>query len=869
MGILRMATFMNGVGERKYVPLSQLAGQFPNIGRLPRSLLVLLESALRGHLQGKLGHEHVARIAGWLPDAPRTEEVSFFVNRILVPDSTGIPLLVDLAAMRSAAAGKGRDVEAIEPQIQIDMVIDHSVQIDAFGRPDALSLNTALEFSRNAERFRFIKWADAAFQRLSVTPPGNGICHQINLEQIARVVWETEGVVHPDLLLGCDSHTPMVNGLGVLGWGVGGIEAEAAMLGQPVTILLPDVVGVHLTGQLPVGVTTTDLVLTVTEQLRKARVVGKFVEFFGIGAAALSVPERATLSNMAPEYGATVGYFPVDDRTLEYLADTGRGRALIDSVREYFTAQGMFGTPANGDVDFSQVIEVDLGAVEPSIAGPRRPQDRIALRDAKLKIVEALSTPTTDGGYGRAHAERIEGRFNDGDVVLAAITSCTNTSNPQVMVAAGLLARNAVAAGMSVNPRIKTSFSPGSRAVAEYMKRLGLLEPLAKLGFNVAAFGCGTCLGNSGPLDPTIEGDLVERGVVAAAILSGNRNFEARVHPSIRANFLASPPLVIAYAIAGSMGIDFLSDPLPGGKMLADIWPDPEEVSTLAAQAAMLGRTATAGAEEQWNAIKAATSKVYDWPESTYIKEPPFFDEGSTIDLLAPIHGARPLLVLGDSVTTDHISPAGSIKPVSDAGKWLLEHDVIQSNFNTFASRRGNHEIMIRGTFGNARLRNRIVPDKEGAVTRHFPSGEKMSVFEAARRYSAEGVPLVVVAGREYGTGSSRDWAAKGTNLLGIRVILAESFERIHRGNLVGLGVLPLEFAGGVTADRLDFTGAEKIDITLSSDLAPGGFVPVRIYRDGGRTESFMTTLRVDTDTEMEYLRHGGIMRFVLAQSLI
>lgn len=867
MGVLTVAP-LPGDASRAYVPISQLASEYPRLNRLPRSLLVLLESAMRGHLAEALEREHVDRIAGWVPQAPRDQEVSFFVNRILVPDSTGIPLLADLAAMRSAAERWGEDPARIEPMVRVDMVIDHSVQIDAFGSLDALARNTDLEFQRNEERFRFIKWADAAFERFHVVPPGNGICHQINLEQISRVAWETGGVVHPDLLLGCDSHTTMVNGLGILGWGVGGIEAEAAMLGQPVTFLLPDVVGVRLKGSLTPGVTTTDLVLTITERLRAARVVGKFVEFIGPGAAALSVPERATLANMAPEYGATVGFFPVDEATLRYLEETGRDPDLVQLVRRYYEAQGMFGMPDVKDIDFSEVIEVDLSLIVPSVAGPRRPQDRIALTDVKARFAQMLSAPISEGGFERGSAVKGSDHVEDGDVVLAAITSCTNTSNPQVMIAAGLLARNAVAAGLEVHGRVKTSFSPGSRAVAKYMEALDLLKPMSELGFDIAAFGCGTCIGNSGPLDPIIEADLATNGSIAAAVLSGNRNFEARVHPAIKANFLASPPLVVAYAIAGRIGIDFETEALGGKVMLRDIWPDPAEVARLTAVAPGLALSSEGGPNGRWAAIPEEPSIVYDWPSSTYIKEPPFFRGDGAKSLLDPILRSRALLILGDSVTTDHISPGGAIKPSSDAGRWLIDAGVPVQDFNTFAARRGNHEIMIRGTFGNVRLRNRMVPGVEGGFTRHYPSGDQISVFDAALRYQADGVPAIVLAGREYGTGSSRDWAAKGTALLGVRAVLAQSFERIHRGNLAGLGVVPLQFLENESADTFGFDGSETFDIGLSAGVLPGDRVTVRASRSDGTLVAFSVVLRVDTETEMGYLREGGIMRFVLERSL-
>ncbi|MDF3606688.1 aconitate hydratase AcnA [Paracoccus sp. DMF-8] len=867
MGVLSLQPLAGQeVRGLKYLPLEQLESEFPGIRRLPYSLRILLESAARGHLNDKLGREHLERLAGWRPHADRDVEVSFFVNRILVPDSTGIPLLADLAAMRSAAARQGRNPKAIEPGIRVDLVVDHSVQIDVHGRPDALALNTELEFERNQERFRFIKWSDAAFDKLRVVPPGNGICHQINLEQLAGVAWVTDGVAHPDTLLGCDSHTTMVNGMGVIGWGVGGIEAESAMLGQPVTMLLPDVIGVHLHGILPVGVTTTDLVLTVTERLRKVGVVGKFVEFFGKGAVRLSVPERATLANMAPEYGATIGFFPVDERTLDYLRDTGRGEGSVALVRDYYHAQGMFGVPGPGQIDFSQVVEIDLAGIVPSIAGPRRPQDRIALSEAGRHFRQLLAAPVSEGGYGRDVGTAAQN--NDGDVVLAAITSCTNTSNPQVMIAAGLLARNALRVGLQVDPKIKTSFSPGSRSVAAYMENLGLLAPLAALGFEVAAFGCGTCIGNSGPLDPELERQLAESGAVVAAVLSGNRNFEARIHPAIKANFLASPPLVVAYAIAGSVGRNLETEPLQGDVLLADIWPDAKEIADLTAIAARMGAAAGTDDRSRWDRIEITESAVYDWAPSTYIKEPPFFPPGKPASALTEITGARALLILGDSVTTDHISPGGAIKPTSDAGKWLIDAGIAKSDFNTFAARRGNHEIMMRGTFGNVRLRNRMAPGTEGGFTCHQPSGETMSVFDAAMRYREERVPVVVFAGREYGTGSSRDWAAKGPALLGVRAIVAQSFERIHRSNLVGLGILPLRFDPQDSSDSLGLAGTETFDLLFPNEFSIGGRALLRIARTDGRSQEIGLRLCVETVTEMEYLANGGIMPQVLSMTL-
>ncbi|NTB87555.1 aconitate hydratase AcnA [Agrobacterium tumefaciens] len=844
---------------------------YSGISRLPVTIRILLEATLRfAETQGGSLEEALA-LAVWSPNGERTAEVNFLVNRILLPDSTGVPLLVDLAAMRSAAMRRGVDPKLIEPLVQVDMVVDHSVQIDHFREANALSRNMAIEFSRNRERFEFIKWGAGAFHRFNVVPPGVGICHQVNLEKLAKVVWNDGDLFYPDIVLGADSHTPMVNGLSVLAWGVGGIEAEAAMLGQPTSILTPDVVGVELRGVLPSGVTGTDLVLVVTEALRKRNVVGKFVEFFGEGAALLTVPERSTLANMAPEYGATVGFFAVDEQTLRYLSDTGRDPFLIEACEAYMRAQDMFGTPSAGQIDYSETLVIDLAQVRPSVAGPKRPQDRIDLAEVSTRFASLLKTPVAQGGYGRdADVIGKPGGFGDGDVALAAITSCTNTSNPAVMIAAGLVARNALARGMTIDPRIKTSLAPGSRVVTDYLERFGLLEPLEKLGFKVAAFGCGSCLGNSGPLDQEIDDEIGEGDLVVAAVLSGNRNFEARVHPSIRANFLASPPLVVAFALAGSVTVNLDSDPIGfdgAGKRvyLMDIWPDDAEVARLALGAldgdtVVSSYSGNAGASREWTDIPTIPAPVFDWKESTYIREPPYFLQEVALSP-GDIRDAKALAILGDFITTDHISPAGSIKPSSPAGQWLLAQGVEHHDFNTFASRRGNHMVMIRGTFGNIRLRNHMADGREGGWTKHQPSGEIVSIFEAAERYRAAGVPQLVFAGESYGTGSSRDWAAKGQSLLGVRAVIARSFERIHRGNLVGMGILPLEFPDGLSWESLKLDGSESFDLELPDG---GRLIKAPVYmtirRSDGIMETVPLTARIDTPFELSFFTLGGLL---------
>ncbi len=858
--------------------------------RLPVSIRIVLESVLRNYDGKKITEKDVRALAGWKPQAERTDEVPFIVARILLQDFTGVPLLVDLAAMRSAVARLGRDPKLIEPLVPVDLVIDHSVQVDYAGISDALRLNMEMEFTRNEARYRFLKWGTQAFDRLKVIPPGIGICHQVNLEYLARVVLQDEGVCFPDTLVGTDSHTTMINGLGVVGWGVGGIEAEAGMLGQPVYFLTPDVVGVQMSGRLKAGVTATDLVLHVTQMLRKAKVVGKFVEYHGEGAASLPVTDRATLANMAPEYGATMGFFPIDEETCMYLRATGRSEEHVDLVRSYFKAQGMFGIPRNGECDYSRVLELDLGEVEPALAGPRRPQDRIALTELKSAFHDLLVKPVKEGGYAKREDEihkrhaASDGKDRDlghGDVLIAAITSCTNTSNPSVMLAAGLLAKKAVEKGISPRPSVKTSLAPGSRVVSEYLARTGLQPYLDKLGFNLVGYGCTTCIGNSGPLDPRLEEVVLKNDLVGASVLSGNRNFEARVHQAVKANFLMSPPLVVAFALAGRVDIDMSREPIATSSsgervFLRDIWPSVSEVGTLMKEAFdpdTYRRLYGSFAEQNpmWNAIPSLTGLVYRWdPESTYIQEPPFF-EGFTMQTgkAGDLRGARPLAIFGDSVTTDHISPAGAIKSTSPAGKYLQEKGVAVADFNSYGSRRGNDRVMVRGTFANVRIKNLMVPGVEGGVTVHQPDGERMSIYDAAVRYEADGVPLVVVAGQEYGTGSSRDWAAKGTRLLGVRAVVAQSFERIHRSNLVGMGVLPCQFLEGTNAGTLGLDGSETYDLVgLSAGIKPQQRLTLVVHRATGKSDEVPVVLRIDTPIEVDYYQHGGILPYVLRQLL-
>ncbi len=886
-------------GKFYSLPALESSGVGP-VSKLPVSIRIVLESVLRNCDGKKVLPEDVKAVANWNAKAPAQIEIPFVVARIVLQDFTGVPLLVDLAAMRSAVARAGGKAAIIEPLVPVDLVVDHSVQVDYFGSATALAQNLDLEFKRNRERYQLLKWGQQAFETFGVVPPGIGIVHQVNLEYLAKGVLERDGVYFPDTLVGTDSHTTMINGLGVVGSGVGGIEAEAGMLGQPVYFLTPEVVGVHLTGALSEGVTATDMVLHVTQMLRKAKVVGKFVEFYGPGAAKLPVVDRATIANMAPEYGATMGFFPVDELTVQYLRETGRSEALCNTFEAYYKAQGLWGMPEKGQIEYSVDLELDLSSVVPAVAGPKRPQDHIDLRKLKTTFEGLFSKPLAEGGYGKApadlserhaiHLERTAEAAADayreahvevghGSVLIAAITSCTNTSNPSVMLAAGLLAKKAVERGLKVNPGVKTSLGPGSRVVADYLDRTALQPYLDRLGFQVVGFGCTTCIGNSGPLHPKIEEAIQRHDLVAASVLSGNRNFEARVHQNIKANFLMSPPLVVAFALAGTVDIDFALDPIgtdAEGRpvFLKEIWPSLAEVREVMAGALSpdaFRRLYSNFADQnpKWNEVPSSTGEIYHWDDlSTYIQEPPFFTDFSMEPgHIHEIKGARPLGIFGDSVTTDHISPAGAIKKTSPAGRFLSEQGVAFEDFNSYGSRRGNDRIMTRGTFANVRIKNLMAPGTEGGVTLHQPSGEQLAIFDAAERYQKEGTPLVVFAGQEYGTGSSRDWAAKGTRLLGVKAVVAQSFERIHRSNLVGMGVLPLQFPDGVSAQSLQLDGTERFDFTgLDDSLKPMSTVALHIHRANGTTETVDLRSRIDTAIEVDYYRHGGILPFVLRQ---
>ena len=872
-------------GKFYSLPALERAG-VAKISRLPISLRIVLESALRCCDGKKITEAHVRELASWNPKGARTAEVPFVVARVLMQDMTGVPLVVDFAAMREAAKRMGKDPEIIEPLCPGHLIIDHSVQVDHQGTSDALKKNMEIEFMRNRERYQFLKWSAQAFKTFHTVPPGNGICHQVNLEYVSQVVWQKEDMFYFDTLVGIDSHTTMVNGLGVLGWGVGGIEAEAAMLGQPMYFLQPDVVGVNLTGKLMEGVTATDLVLRIVQLLREKKVVGKFVEFFGAGAASLSIPDRATIGNMSPEYGATCGFFPVDDTACEYLRITGRAEAA-ELAKAYYQAQGMYGMPKAGDLDYSEVIELDLGSVVPAVSGPRRPHDRLDLPALKSKMTELMAKPMAEGGYGKS-AEALTERFEtnlpgvdigNGDVLIAAITSCTNTSNPGVLLGAGLLAKKAVEKGLKPHPRVKTSLGPGSRAVERYLQSAGLQPYLDQIGFNVVAFGCTTCIGNSGPLDPAIEEAVVKNDLVGAAVLSGNRNFEARIHQAIRANFLASPPLVVAFALAGTVNIDISKDPIGKGKdgqsvYLKDIWPTTAEIGAVmkyAMDPEMFKKVFSAFKEgnPMWDDIPTSSGATFQWdPKSTYVQHPPYFD-GFTMEpgKAADIKNARMLAMFGDSITTDHISPAGGIRPSSPAGLYLQSQGVGIENFNTYGARRGNHQVMMRGTFANVRIKNLMVPGTEGGLTIHQPSGKQTSIYDAAMSYKDAGVPTVVFGGEEYGQGSSRDWAAKGPQLLGVKVVVVRSFERIHRANLVFMGVLPLEFKAGTSAQSLKLNGSETFDFTgLAGGITPRQDVKMTIRRKDGSTQDVPLTLRIDTPIEVDYYLHGGILPYVLRE---
>lgn len=945
-------TFKTGDGkDGVFYSLPQLEKEgIGNISRLPISIRVVLESVLRNFDNGKkVSEEAVKQLASWGATAERTDEIPFVVARVILQDFTGVPLLVDLAAMRSAVERLGKDVGVIEPLVPVDLVIDHSVQVDYAGSEAAYQRNMETEFKRNEQRYKFLKWGTQAFNGFGVVPPGIGIVHQVNLEYLAKGVFEKDGVYYPDSLVGTDSHTTMINGLGIVAWGVGGIEAEAGMLGQPVYFLTPDVVGVNLTGTLPQGATATDLVLRVTEMLRKAKVVGKFVEFFGEGAASLHATDRATIANMAPEYGATMGFFGTDEKTLDYFRATGRDEAQIETIKNYYEAQGMFGIPLAGEVDYTTTLDLDLATITPAVAGPKRPQDRIELSNLDDRFIELFGQSVADGGYGK-NKEELEKRFmvtmgvkhsdnvtgggeqapksiplpvigdvsqkntsvltetemmnnrptpdrvegldeetptqttsiGNGDVLIAAITSCTNTSNPAVMLAAGIVAKKAVEKGLKVPPYVKTSLAPGSRVVTEYLNKTGLQTYLDQVGFNLVGYGCTTCIGNSGPLDPGIEESILENDLIAASVLSGNRNFEARVHQNIKANFLMSPPLVVAYALAGTVIKDVYLHPIGQDKegndvFLKDIWASLDEVKEVL-QAAFDPETYkklySEFAEQNplWNSIPSTVGQVYEWDRaSTYIQEPPFFEDFSMeTGSFADIKNARALAIFGDSVTTDHISPAGAIKPSSPAGLYLQELGVPVEDFNSYGSRRGNDRVMLRGTFANVRIKNLMVAPVEGGFTKHQPSGEDTTIYDAAMKYKSEDVPTIIFGGQEYGTGSSRDWAAKGTNLMGVKAVIVQSFERIHRSNLVGMGVLPLQFKDGQNAQTLNLDGTETFDLVglENGDVKPRQDVTLKVNRADGTSEDVSLTLRIDTPIEVEYYKGGGILPYVLRQLL-
>jgi aconitate hydratase len=922
---------LNGSQYYSLPALEHEAG-LSGISRLPVSIRIVLESVLRNCDGKKVKPEDVKALAQWSATNKSNKEIPFVVSRVVLQDFTGVPLLVDLAAMRDAVAALGKDPAMIEPLVPVDLVVDHSVQVDRSGSANAFLQNLKIEFSRNKERYQFLKWGKQAFNTFSVVPPAIGIVHQVNLEYLAKLLFEKDGLLYPDSLVGTDSHTTMINGLGIVGWGVGGIEAESGMLGQPVYFQTPEVVGVHLSGELPEGTTATDLTLRITEMLREAKVVGKFVEFYGEGAARLSVADRATIANMAPEYGATMGFFPVDDKSLDYLRLTGREETQIQKIKSYYQAQGLFGIPQQGEVDYSVDLELNLGSIVPCVSGPKRPQDRIQIPALKQRFSELLDLPSSEGGFGiakedQAKAVRVkapiaaggrdepsggintldghcgapmdeaemvanraatlcEGEHHDpatlpeithGQVLIAAITSCTNTSNPSVMIAAGLVARKAREKGLKVNPLVKTSLGPGSRVVTDYLESTGLQKDLDGLGFQLVGYGCTTCIGNSGPLDPAIEDALKEGNIIGASVLSGNRNFEARVHGALKASFLMSPPLVVAYALAGNINIDLTQDALGTGNdghpvYLKDIWPSNQEIEALVSSGlkpemflSKYGELDEANPE--WNAVQSSTGDSYDWDaNSTYIQSPPFFDgfsmeAGSITDLV----DLRPLAIAGDSITTDHISPAGAIKEDGPAGRYLKAHGVEKRDFNSFGSRRGNDRIMTRGTFANVRFKNKMADGKEGGYTKLMPEGKPMDIYDACQEYKKRGTGLIIIAGEDYGMGSSRDWAAKGTALLGVKAVVAKSFERIHRSNLIGMGVLPFQFPAGVDDESLGLTGEETFSLTgLNKDLKPGQTVPMEIKKPDGSIQTVELTVRIDTDIEVEYYRHGGILQYVL-----
>jgi aconitate hydratase len=883
------ATLSVGSASYTYFRLAPVLARFPQAARLPFSLKILLENLLRTEDGVSVRREDIEALATVDVTAQPDREIAFNPGRVLLQDFTGVPCVVDLAAMRDAMRRLGGDPKKINPLQPVELVIDHSVQVDAFGSADAMKINAQLEFSRNKERYSFLKWGQSALRNFRAVPPDQGIVHQVNLEYLARVVMKSEDgkTVYPDTVVGTDSHTTMINGLGVLGWGVGGIEAEAAMLGQPVSMLIPQVIGMKLTGKLVEGATATDLVLTVTEMLRKKGVVGKFVEFYGDGLAQLPLADRATIANMAPEYGATCGIFPVDAETLRYLRFTGRDEAQVQLVEAYCKEQGLFFTPGAPEAKYTDTLSLDLATVVPSLAGPARPQDRVKLTESKASFKSSLEkmlakTPKPSAPDAKA-AATIDGKnveLGHGSVVIAAITSCTNTSNPSVLIGAGLLAKKAVEKGLARKPWVKTSLGPGSKVVTEYLTKAGLAPYLDQLGFQTVGYGCTTCIGNSGPLPEPVSKAIEAGSLVAASVLSGNRNFEGRVHAEVRANYLASPPLVVAYALAGSVDFDPYNDAIGTGKdgkpvFLKDIWPTRAEVDDAIGKCidkAMFERVygRVFDGDEEWQKIKVPAGDLYSWDEkSTYVRNPPYFDGmGKEPGAVADLKNARVLAVLGDSITTDHISPAGNIKKNGPAGKYLMEHGVDVADFNSYGSRRGNHEVMVRGTFANIRLRNMLAPGTEGGVTRHLPSGDGMSIYDAAMRYEKEGVPLVILAGKEYGSGSSRDWAAKGPKLLGVRAVIAESYERIHRSNLVGMGILPLEFPAGQNAQSLGLTGEETFSVEGLARAIESRKATVKATGKDGKVTEFSATVRIDTPQEREYYRHGGILLFVLRQLL-
>ena len=861
--------------------LKEAEKKIGDVSRLPFSLKVLLENLLRFEDGRSVSTDDIAAFADWVKNGRTDREIAYRPARVLMQDFTGVPAVVDLAAMRDAMKSLGQDPERINPLAPVDLVIDHSVMVDHFGNPKAFELNVKREYERNGERYQFLKWGQRAFDNFRVVPPGTGICHQVNLEYLAQTVWTADHdgktFAYPDTLVGTDSHTTMVNGLSVLGWGVGGIEAEAAMLGQPVSMLIPEVIGFRMTGKLPEGATATDLVLTVTEMLRKKGVVGKFVEFFGPGLDHLSLEDQATIANMAPEYGATCGFFPVDQETLKYLTATGRAAERVALVEAYAKEQGMWRDSATPDPVFTDTLELDLGSVTASLAGPKRPQDRVVLEDAPACFEKALDK---EYGLGGENGKRVAVKGEDfdighGDVAIAAITSCTNTSNPSVLIAAGLVARNALAKGLAVKPWVKTSLAPGSQVVTDYLAKAGLQDDLDALGFNLVGYGCTTCIGNSGPLPPAISEAVNANNLAVCSVLSGNRNFEGRVSPDVRANFLASPPLVVAYALAGSLNVNLRTDPIGQDKdgndvFLKDIWPSNKEIAEVVRENVTAQMFASRYADvfkgdADWQGINTADGEVYNWPTSTYVANPPYF-EGMKLepDAIEPINKARILALFGDSITTDHISPAGSIKEDGPAGDYLKSHQVSVADFNSFGARRGNHDVMMRGTFANIRIKNQMLDGVEGGYTRHIPSSEQMAIYDAAMKYKAAGTPLVVIADEQYGTGSSRDWAAKGTILLGVRAVIAQSFERIHRSNLVGMGVLPLQFKEGVSRTSLGLVGDEEITIEGIETIEPRGDVTVKITDANGKTTDVKATVRIDTADELEYFRNGGILHYVI-----